>query len=198
MPEVIGSSWRMSQSRRVVAVAALVCGLAAAGCGSDGGAAVMQQATSAPAAATAPAAVPTTTTTTPAASAPTAAPTSTSTAPTATTGVPPAGGTGEAQPGGAGDEEPMRVPAAFRVQGDAITPARITLPAFLPVALAVTAVGERRHVAVDVPGVGTLDIAAGGTARRTLAGLRPGDYALVADGGGRATLHVTPGGDAGP
>jgi hypothetical protein len=200
VPGVIGRSWRMAQCRRRVAAAviAAVLAVAAGGCGDDGAATVAEQATSAPAAATATAAVPTTTT--PATATPTATtPATTGTAPTATTGVPPGGdGAGEDQPGGAGDEEPIRVPAAFRVQGATITPRQITVPAFLPVALAVTAVGDRRRVTVDAPGAGTLDVAAGGTARRMLDGLKPGDYPIVAEGGGRATLHVTPGGDAGP
>ncbi|HEU4974982.1 MAG TPA: hypothetical protein VFT50_07805 [Baekduia sp.] len=203
VPRVIGRSCRMAQSGRRLAAALAGAALlaAAAGCGGDDST-VAQPAASAPSAATAtaPAGAPTTTTETPGASATTTTPAATTpagttTAPTATTGLPTGG---EDQPGGAGDEEPIRVPAAFRVEGGEIVPRRITLPAFLPVALAITAVGGRHQVTVEAGDVGTLDVAEGGTARRTLDGLKPGDYAIVADSGGRATLHVTPGGDAGP
>jgi hypothetical protein len=46
--------------------------------------------------------------------------------------------------------------------------------------------------------VGTIDVAAGGTARRLLAGLRPGDYRVTSDAGGDAVLHVVAGGAPGP
>lgn len=197
MLEVIGRSCRMSQSlRRGTAVALGVAALAVAGCGDDG-ATVAQESTSAVPAATAPADVPTTTTPPAAEPAPSTAEsgTGTETVPTATTGAP----TGESGEGGAGDEEAIRVPAAFRVAADGtVTPRTITVPAFLPVELSITAVGEDRRVTIDAPGAGTFAVAAGGTARKRVAGLKAGEYDVTVAGGGRATLRVTPGGDAGP
>lgn len=200
MAEVIGRSWRMSQSLRAGVLAGLaLVALLSAGCGDDA-ATVAQESTSAVPAATTPAAVPTTTTTTPA-SGTTPAPstaesgTGTETAPTATTGQP----TGETVEGGAGDEEAIRVPAAFRVRADGtVTPEQITVPAFLPVEITITVAGADRRVTVQAPGAGVFDVAGGGTARKRLAGLKAGEYAVVVQGGGRATLRVTPGGDAGP
>jgi hypothetical protein len=84
------------------------------------------------------------------------------------------------------------------VAGATITPARITVPAFLAVDLRITAERAAQRVTVDAPGVGTIDVAAGGTARRLLAGLRPGDYRVTSDAGGDAVLHVVAGGAPGP
>src|SRR4051812_36556276 len=111
--------------------------------------------------------------------------------PTATTGAPTGGTTAPAEsaPGGAGDEEAIRTPAAFVVEGGRVTPAVVTVPAFLAVELRVTSRGAARRV--TIPGGSTLDVAAGGTATRRLAGLKPGDYAVQAEGGGAAVLRVT-------
>ncbi|QEC47518.1 hypothetical protein FSW04_07950 [Baekduia soli] len=141
-------------------------------------------------------ATPTTTpATTPAATTPAA------TTPTATTGVPAPGTatttTGEDQPGGAGDEEAIRTPAAFTVGGQGFTPARITVAAFLPVDVALTARAGGYRVTVDAPGGGTVDVAPGATTHVRLGGLKAGDYAITTTSG-RATLHVVAGGDPGP
>jgi len=175
----------------------LAAGGAAAGCGSDDGV-VTAPATTAAASVPAltPAPAPTATATTPGATSPAA------TTPTATTGVPTQEGqqgTGETGPGGGGDEEAARVPAAFAVSAGAISPARITLPAFLTIALSVTAQRAPATVTLALPsGQRTLRIAAGGTARRRLTGLRPGDYAVTVAGGSHAVLHVVAGGAPGP
>jgi hypothetical protein len=119
--------------------------------------------------------------------------TPTATAPTATTGVPP-----EDQEGGAGDEEPARVPAAFAVEAGRITPKTITVPAFLTVELRLTAKAAPAKVTLDAPGGETYDVAAGGTARVEVNGLKPGDYPVRVEDGGTATLHVVSGGAPGP
>jgi hypothetical protein len=117
----------------------------------------------------------------------------TATEPTATTGVPPAssGGTTaptESQPGGAGDEEAIRVPAAFAINGRRATPSVISVPAFLTVELRLTSRDGRPH-RVRIDGV-DLELAAGGTAVKRLEGLKKGDHPLVVDGAHAATLRV--------
>jgi hypothetical protein len=180
---------------------------AAAGCGSDvEGTATVVRSTPATVTTEVPASVPATVP-----SATTAAPpasTSTSTSPTATTGTPPSGGVqapdanggtpagGEQAPGGAGDEEGARVPATFTASGATLTPARITVPAFLPVDLSVTAKGAAQKVTIE--GAGTLEVAAGATGHQRIAGLKPGDYAVTTSGGANAVLHVVSGGAPGP
>jgi hypothetical protein len=158
------------------------------------------QSTTVPATTTPPPSSSTATATTP--SAPPAG-----TNPTATTGVPPSGGapdTGgtsadsEQAPGGAGDEEGARVPATFTLAGGAISPAWVTVPAFLAVEIALTAEDGAQKVTIAAPGGGTVDVAPGTTARRSLSGLKPGDYTVATAGGAKATLHVVSGGDPGP
>ena len=122
------------------------------------------------------------------------------TTPTATTGVPPAGGSGgttapaESQPGGAGDEEAIRVPAAFAINGTSATPSVISVPAFLTVELRLTSRDGRPHT-VQLGDL-RVDLAAGGTAVKEVQGLAKGDHALVVDGAKAATLRV--GSDPGP
>jgi hypothetical protein len=182
-------------------------GLAVAGCGSDDttSATVVQGPTTAVGPATGPdATVPTTTVVTPT----TSTSTSTSTNPTATTGVPtggvkptttggaPAGG--EQGEGGAGDEEAVRVPVTLTADGGALSPTVVTIPAFLAVELRVSAKGGAEKLTISTPSGGTLSVAAGQTATKRLAGLKPGDYPVTTAGGGKATLHVVSGGDPGP
>jgi hypothetical protein len=149
--------------------------------------------------------VPTTTT---AAPTPTTTGTGTATAPTATTGVPtggvdpsdnggaPAGG--EQGEGGAGDEEAVRVPVTLTTTGAALSPTIVTIPAFLAIELRVTAKGGAEKLTIAAPGGGTLAVAAGQTATKRLAGLKPGDYVVTMASGGKSTLHVVNGGDPGP
>jgi hypothetical protein len=185
--------------RGAMLLSLLVLSSSALGCGGKGGGpttpdSVAQQPVSAPPASTT--AAPKATTPTATATAPTStAPASTTTAPTATTGVPTGG---ETQPGGAGDEQPARTPAAFTVDGATITPATITVAAFLAIDVAVTARHTAQRVELQAPGGGVIDVGAGGTAHRVLGGLKPGDYALTTAAGGRATLHVVSGGAPGP
>jgi hypothetical protein len=195
--------------RRTGAALLVVAALAAAGCGSDDttSATVVQDATTAVGPATEPdATVPTTTVVTP--TTPGSTSTSTSTNPTATTGVPeggvdpsstggaPAGG--EQGEGGAGDEEATRVPVALTADGGALSPTTVTIPAFLAVELRVTAKGGAEKLTIATPGGGTLAVAAGQTASKRLAGLKPGDYVVTSADGGKTTLRVVSGGDPGP
>jgi hypothetical protein len=191
LPRLIGRRPAMLLSLVVLSSSAVGCG------GTDGGARSVAQDSPpppAPASATAAAPAPTATATTPAATVPAPAPQPSSTEPTATTGQP----AGEQQPGGAGDEQAARVPAEFTVRSGAIAPARITVPAFLTIDLAVTARDAGAHVTLDAPGGGTYDVAPGATSRHRIEGLRPGDYRLTAEGGAAATLHVVAGGAPGP
>jgi hypothetical protein len=165
--------------------------VAASGLAGCGGADVATPTTPEAATAAAPAPADTTTApvvpTTPAP----ATPTTTAAAPTETMA-------GEAQAGGAGDEQGTRVPAAFTAEGAALSPARITVAAFLPVRLSVRAAGADQHVTVATPEGATLTVPAGTTASRLLPGLPAGDYPVSTAAGGRAILHVVPGGDPGP
>jgi hypothetical protein len=117
--------------------------------------------------------------------------------PTATTGVPPQGGSGgttapaESQPGGAGDEEAIRVPAHYAIDGRTVTPRRVNVPAFLPIEVRLTSRDGRPHdVRIDAPGGGLVQLAAGGTAVRRLPGARAGSFPIVVDGAVRAELRV--------
>jgi hypothetical protein len=161
-----------------------------------------------------PSTVPTTTT-----HAPPATATQTATNPTATTGEPTGGGKptgagtptaatppntggtpagGEQAPGGAGDEQGARVPVALTADGGALSPTIVTIPAFLAVEVTVASKGTAETVTIAAPGGGTLRVAAGGTASKRLAGLKPGDYTVTTAGGGKTVLHVVSGGAPGP
>ena len=192
-------------TRPALAVLVAVVALTVAGCGDDDttSATVVQgpDATAPAPAATAPATT-TETATTPSTS------TSTSTNPTATTGVPPGGvkptttggapAGGEEGEGGAGDEEAVRVPVTLTAAGGSLSPTVVTIPAFLAVEVRVSAKGGAEKLTISAPGGGTLSVAAGRTATKRLAGLKPGDYAVTSAGGGKATLHVVSGGNPGP
>lgn len=194
-----------SRTRAAFAALAVVVVLTAAGCGGDDttSATVVQEPTTAP-----DATVPTTTTVTPSQTTSTSTSTSTSTNPTATTGVPPGGvkptttsgapAGGEQGEGGAGDEEAVRVPVTLTADGGSLSPTVVTIPAFLAIELRVSAKGGAEQLTISAPGGGTLSVAAGRTATKRLAGLKPGDYPVTTAGGGKATLHVVNGGDPGP
>ena len=78
-------------------------------------------------------------------------------------------------PGGAGDEQPIRVPAAFSLAGDQVTPGKVTVPAFLSVELAFKAADGRAHeVLVRTPDPPRLAVPASGTATKVIAGCAPG------------------------
>lgn len=170
---------------RILVPAAAAAALMLAGCGADTG---EPAAKTAPQSAT-PTAVPTTSVPAAAATVPT------TTAPTATT-APPATTTTASPPSGGGDEEAIRVPADFQLSAKALSPATITVPAFLAVEITVRSAGGSGRVVLATPGGTSLDVPAGGAASVRLPGLKPGRYALTGPGGATATLVV--GGDAGP
>jgi hypothetical protein len=124
----------------------------------------------------------------------TTAPAATTPQDTRTTG----GASPESAPGGAGDEQPIRVPAAFSLTGDQVTPGKVTVPAFLPVELRFKAADGRAHdVLVRTPTPTRLSVPASGAATQVIDGLRAGLYLIVVDG--RATNGaLVVGGDAGP
>jgi hypothetical protein len=190
------------RTRPAFAALVVVVALTATGCGSD-------DTTSATVVQEPDATVPeTATTVTPTTSTSTQTRTSTSTNPTATTGVPPGGvkptttggapAGGEQGEGGAGDEEAVRVPVTLTADGGSLSPTVVTIPAFLAIELRVSAKGGAEKLTISAPGGGTLPVAAGKTATKRLAGLKPGDYPVTTAVGGKATLHVVSGGDPGP
>ncbi len=110
------------------------------------------------------------------------------------------GGTGgtpapEEQPGGAGDEEAVRVPAEFTVGADGVSPATVSVPAFLTVELVVRSTDGRAH-AVTVAGT-TVQVPAGGSAARRLEGLKAGRYPIGVDGAASSSALVA-GAEPGP
>jgi hypothetical protein len=188
---------RPRPARAALLLSAAVLGAAGAltGCGGDDDPAGSTATVTAPA----PAAAATQTVTTP--TSPGAASTGTAPAPAATTPQDTrttGGASPEDAPGGAGDEEPARVPAAFRLAGDRVTPGKVTVPAFLAIELRFTAAdGQAHDVLVRTPAPTHLAVPAAGTATKVIPGLRAGLYLIVVDG--RATNGaLVVGGDAGP
>ena len=110
---------------------------------------------------------------------------------------------GQTTTGGAGApgdqaEEPVRVPAAFKVRGgDRLTPPSVTAPPFLAIELSVANPDEQEHVVVvRTPRPQTLRLAGGGYRKVRIPGLRAGTYAITLDGRRAAQLLV--GGEVGP
>jgi len=104
----------------------------------------------------------------------------------------------EEQPGGAGDEEPIRVPATYRVRAGRLSPPSITVPAFLAVRVEVASTDGRRHTVVLEAGERrVLRVPAGGRDSVLLDGLKPGRYRLELDGG-RDSAALVAGGEPGP
>jgi hypothetical protein len=176
----------------LVLLAAVPAAVLAGGGGGDGSpaaatTAALSPARTAPGTVAAPATV-----TAPAPS--TTAPAATAPQDTRTTG----GASPESAPGGADDEQPIRVPAAFSLTGDQVTPGKVTVPAFLPVELRFKAADGRAHdVLVRTPTPTRLSVPASGAATQVIDGLRAGLYLIVVDG--RATNGaLVVGGDAGP
>ena len=97
----------------------------------------------------------------------------------------------------AGDEEPIRVPATFVLRGGRLTPASITVPAFLAVEVSVVSRDVRPSVLVVAADRRyRLRVPARGRAAVRLPGQRPGTYAVTVDGRRRARLIS--GGEPGP
>ncbi len=98
----------------------------------------------------------------------------------------------------AGDEEGIRVPADFTLQGGALTPAQITVPPQLPIAVTVRATDGQAHELLfsTVPPV-TVDVPAGAPGTARIPGQRKGTYTVNVDGGpARPALVAVD--DAGP
>jgi hypothetical protein len=178
-------------ARLFTLIPAAAVALTLAACGNDA-------TTSAPPTAAAPpdpTASATATATPPTAAAP-SAPTPPPDAPSPTA-TPTAGG--ENQPGGAGDEAEARVPVAVTVGPDgAVSPARVSVPAFLALELQVR---NRTGGSITVSWnasepAGTFDVGAGKVGSRRVAGVKAGSYPLAVRGGGSAT--VVAGADPGP
>jgi hypothetical protein len=135
----------------------------------------------------------------PAPSAATEAPTET---PTATTSATPTPTTQplpsvqpEKQPGGAGDEEPIRVPAQFKVTADAVEPPQVQVPAFLTIQLSVR--NERSSaIVVRLEGARPLTVAAGGRGEMLIDGRKRGRYPI--DFGNGQTALLVSGAQPGP
>ena len=95
----------------------------------------------------------------------------------------------ENQPGGAGDEEPIRVPAQFKVKADAVDPPQVHVPAFLAIQLVVR--NERSAaIVVRLEGAKPLNVAAGGTGDSLIEGRKRGRY-TIDFGNGQTALLVT-------
>jgi hypothetical protein len=96
-----------------------------------------------------------------------------------------------------GGEEPVRVPATFTLQGGRLSPATVTVPPLLAIAVSVRNLDARaRMVTVRGERFYRIAVPPRGRAARTLPGQRAGEYAVVVAGGGRAKLVV--GGEPGP
>jgi hypothetical protein len=94
----------------------------------------------------------------------------------------------EDQEGGAGDEEPARVPLEFTLSDSGLTPATISVPAFLGLELIVhNRTSSPAHV--ELEGSGSLDVPAGDTARARFEGRKKGTYSVDA-GSAHAQLIV--------
>lgn len=189
--------------RRLPLLTALLAAgaLAAAGCGDDGSA----TSASTPATGTTPATVDTTTG--PVASAPDAKTpppaAATTPLPETTPSTTPGGATAPGEGSGATDEpqpenEPVRVPAAFKVLGGGeLTPRAVTVPPFLAVEVSVANPDSAQHVVVvKTPRPQTLRLPGGASRAVRMPGLRAGTYAITLDGRPAGQLIV--GGEVGP
>jgi hypothetical protein len=101
----------------------------------------------------------------------------------------------EDQPGGAGDEEAIRVPVRFTVDGEGITPPQVAVPAFLALEL-IVANDLPEPVTVRLEGAEPLTVGPGQTGRVRLEGRRPGTYAV--DAGAAGTAELVTGVEPGP
>jgi len=101
----------------------------------------------------------------------------------------------EDAPGGAGDEEAARVRSSLVIDGEGITPRRVTVPAFLSLELSVRNASPQEQV-VFVAGAQpsrAVSVGPGETRRLALDGLRPGSYRIDAGPGRRGGTLVARG-----
>jgi len=159
---------------RAPLTAALLAAALLSGCGGDEETSSYRAPAATPTAEAAPEATPTAT--------PAGTPEATAT-PTAT----PSPASPEDQPGGAGDEEAIRVPVQFTVDGEGITPPQVSVPAFLALELIVSN-DLPEPVTVRLDGTEPLTVGPGETSRARLEGRRPGSYRIDAGASGEALL----------
>jgi hypothetical protein len=95
----------------------------------------------------------------------------------------------EDAPGGAGDEEGIRVPARFFLQGGRLEPASVQVPAFLGVGVTV----ENRDASAHRLEVGDrgAQLPAGRTITLSIPGRAATELPVLIDGTRAAVLHVT-------
>lgn len=104
--------------------------------------------------------------------------------PTATAPATTTPGTTTTEVGPADDGEAARVPASFAIAGGGVTPGRITVPAFLTIAISASSRDGRAHtLRIATPkGPITLQVPAGGSASKDVEGLPDGEYLVAIDG----------------
>lgn len=117
--------------------------------------------------------------------------------PTATAPTTP--GTTTTEVGPLDDGEAARVPASFAIAGGGVTPGRITVPAFLTIAISASSRDGRAHtLRIATPkGPITLQVPAGGSASKDVEGLPDGEYLVAIDGQPTDGALVV-GGESGP
>ncbi len=104
-------------------------------------------------------------------------------------------GTVESQPGGAGDEQPMVVPATFKIDGNFADPPEVDVPAFFRIRVTGESKDGKQHT-IAFQGT-SVTVPAGGKASFEVDGLKAGLYPVTVDGRtGAATIST--GAQAGP
>lgn len=95
----------------------------------------------------------------------------------------------EEAPGGAGDEEAIRVPARFALEGGRLTPTSRQVPAFLNIAVTV----ENRDASAHRLEVGDrgAQLPAGRTITLSVPGRAATELPVLVDGSRAAVLHIT-------
>jgi hypothetical protein len=99
-----------------------------------------------------------------------------------------------AAPGG--DEEPIRVPATFSLDGGRLAPPVVSVPAFLTVRVSVVGHDERAHrvTAQTDHGARTFEVPPGGSGGVTVPGMKRGTYRVTVDGASaKLVVGVNPG-----
>lgn len=152
----------MASRRRILTGTLAALALVAAGCGSDDGTTTTATPSTNP--------EPTVSTPTPTATAPATRP-----------------GTVESQPGGAGDEEAAVLPATFKIDGNAVQPPDVAVPAFFTIRVTGQSADGEPHT-IRFQGK-TAKIPPAGKASIEVEGLKAGIYPVTIDGRtGAATI----------
>ena len=91
---------------------------------------------------------------------------------------------GESGQGGAGDEHPIATQVVYDVHGTTASPAVVSAPAFIRIALTCRSDDDRQHVVrVALPRRVKMTVPPGGGATVLLGGQKKGTYAITVDGG---------------